>query len=99
MPEAPLHVHHQCDEAWYVLEGELKVRMGDEIVAVPAGRMAYVKRGTPHTFWNEGPSRARYLLIMTPLTKRLIDAIHQSEDRSSQAMKALFAAHSATLLV
>ena len=27
---APLHVHHADDEAWYVLEGVLRFRLGDE---------------------------------------------------------------------
>lgn len=27
---APLHFHHHDDEAWYVLEGTLGVRVGDE---------------------------------------------------------------------
>ena len=34
---APWHVHHKDDEAWYVLEGELRVRVGAEEVAVKAG--------------------------------------------------------------
>jgi len=39
---APWHVHHKDDEAWYVLEGELRVRMGAEEVAVKAGASAFV---------------------------------------------------------
>lgn len=27
---APLHVHHADDEAWYVLEGVLRFRIGDD---------------------------------------------------------------------
>jgi mannose-6-phosphate isomerase-like protein (cupin superfamily) len=27
---APLHVHHGDDEAWYVLEGVLRFRLGDK---------------------------------------------------------------------
>jgi mannose-6-phosphate isomerase-like protein (cupin superfamily) len=34
---APLHVHHGDDEGWYVLEGELGFRLGDEeVVATEA---------------------------------------------------------------
>jgi mannose-6-phosphate isomerase-like protein (cupin superfamily) len=28
-PVAPLHVHHEDDEAWYVLEGALGFRLAD----------------------------------------------------------------------
>jgi mannose-6-phosphate isomerase-like protein (cupin superfamily) len=34
---APLHIHHDDDEAWYVLEGILSLRVGDHDVDVPAG--------------------------------------------------------------
>src|SRR4051812_19098320 len=37
----PLHVHRKEDEAFYVLEGELKVWVGDTEVVVPAGRAAF----------------------------------------------------------
>jgi mannose-6-phosphate isomerase-like protein (cupin superfamily) len=34
---ATLHVHHEDDEAWYVLEGELRFRFGDRSEVAPAG--------------------------------------------------------------
>ena len=43
---APLHVHHEDDEAWYVLDGALMVRVGDQDVEVPAGGAVLVPRGT-----------------------------------------------------
>ena len=54
---APLHVHHDDDEAWYVLDGALRVRLGDDDVEVTAGGAVLVPRGTPHTYWNPRPSR------------------------------------------
>jgi len=54
---APLHVHHEDDEAWYVLAGALVVRSGDIDIEVPAGGAAIVPRGTPHTYWNPRPGR------------------------------------------
>jgi len=98
MPVAPLHSHRECDEAWYVLEGTLVVQVGDEPVTVGAGSCAYVPRGTPHTYWNPEPNPARYLLIMTAKTARLIEAIHSAEDRSFASIQAIFEAHDAELL-
>jgi Cupin domain len=43
---APLHVHHADDEAWYVIEGALRVRLEDDDVDVPAGGGVLVPRGT-----------------------------------------------------
>src|ERR1700719_1591144 len=62
---APRHVHYSDDEAWYVLEGALCVEIGSEVMEVPAGSAAFVRRGTPHTYWNPLASQTRYLLVMT----------------------------------
>src|SRR6266850_1224503 len=57
---APLHVHHQDDEAWYVLEGQLCVRRRQEVVEARAGSAVFVPRGTAHTYWNPAPVTVRY---------------------------------------
>ncbi len=99
MPIAPLHLHRECDEAWIVLEGTLVVQNGDEELTVPTGAAAYVRRGTPHTFWNPSPEPCRYLLVMTAKTRALIHAIHSTEDRSLSAMRAMFESFGAELLI
>ena len=43
---APRHIHHSDDEAWYVLEGKLRVEMGDGEVELPAGAVVMVPRGS-----------------------------------------------------
>src|SRR5205814_3331084 len=87
---APLHLHHHDDEAWYVLEGSLYVKVGDDTVEARAGAAVLVPRGTPHTYWNPDPVPVRYLLVMTPTIHQLIQAIHATSDRSPDAMGALF---------
>ena len=62
---APLHLHRQDDEAWYVLEGALRLQVAKQEVEARAGSAVFVPRGTPHTFWNPGPDPVRYLLVMT----------------------------------
>jgi mannose-6-phosphate isomerase-like protein (cupin superfamily) len=92
---APLHLHHNDDEAWYVLEGTLCVRVGTEIVEARAGSGVLVTRGTPHTYWNPGPGLVRYLLVMTPNIFSLIQDIHAMTDRTP----AVFRKHDSELLV
>src|SRR6266496_6226092 len=87
---APLHLHRNDDEAWYVLEGDLCVKVGDEDVEVRAGAGVLVPRGTPHTYWNPGPERVRYLLIMTSRIYQLIQDIHATKERTPSTMQALF---------
>jgi mannose-6-phosphate isomerase-like protein (cupin superfamily) len=76
---APLHIHHSDDEAWYVLEGALRFRLGDDEVEAEAGCAVMAPRGTVHTFWNPRPEPARYLLVMTPRISSLIEALHAPE--------------------
>lgn len=95
---APLHVHHDDDEAWYVLEGTLRFRLGQEEVEAQAGAAVLAERGTPHTYWNPGPDPARYLLAMTPRIMALIDALHAPDNRDAGAVEALFREHRSTYL-
>ena len=83
-PIAALHVHRSDDEAWYVLEGTLGFQVGDEQREVVAGGSLLVSRGTPHSYWNPGPGRARYLLVMTPRLHGLIETLHAG-DRTDYA--------------
>jgi mannose-6-phosphate isomerase-like protein (cupin superfamily) len=95
---APLHLHRNDDEAWYVLEGMLCVRRGDEVVEARVGSAVLVPRGTPHTYWNPGPGLLRYLLVMTPNVYSLIQDIHQLAERSPAALRAVFEKHDSELL-
>ena len=95
---APRHVHRSDDEAWYVLEGVLRVQRGDEVVEVCAGSAVMVDRGTPHTYWNPSSQPARYLLTMTSNIFQLIEGIHALKDRSPSALRALFEKHDSELL-
>ena len=95
---APLHVHHSDDEAWYVLEGRLRVQVGAQEVEAPAGAGVLVPRGTPHTYWNPDPGPVRYLLLMTPRIYQLIEALHALHDRSPAALRAVFRHYDSDLL-
>lgn len=88
---APLHLHRHDDEAWYVLEGVLRVRVGESEVEARAGSAVFVPRGTPHTYWNPGQEPARYLLVMASRIYGLIQEIHALTDRSPAALNAVFA--------
>jgi mannose-6-phosphate isomerase-like protein (cupin superfamily) len=95
---APLHVHHDDDEAWYVLDGLLCVRLGDKEFEVPTGGALIARRGTPHTYWNPRPDPARYLLVMTPRIHALIDALHALIEPNERSVAATFADHASEYL-
>jgi mannose-6-phosphate isomerase-like protein (cupin superfamily) len=62
----PLHVHHDEDESFYVLEGELTMVCGDERFEAGPGSFVFLPRGIPHTFVVEGETPARMLTLLTP---------------------------------
>lgn len=62
---APLHVHHTEDEVFYVLEGELRIRVGDADFRIGAGQTALAAVGVPHTYRVESPDGARWLNVTT----------------------------------
>jgi len=95
---APLHLHRDDDEAWYVLEGTLRVRMGDKELEARSGSGVLVPRGTPHTYWNPGPEPLRYLLVMTANVYDLIQEIHKLRERTPAALQAVFRKHNSELL-
>jgi mannose-6-phosphate isomerase-like protein (cupin superfamily) len=65
---ADLHVHRRHSDLFYVLEGELTVRLGveDERVVVPAGSLARVPPLVVHGFRNASKSDLRYLNLHAP---------------------------------
>jgi quercetin dioxygenase-like cupin family protein len=68
LPEAsspPLHVHHREDEAFYVLEGQLTCRAGDQVLTATAGSFVWLPRDLPHTFRVDSPT-ARILSLCVP---------------------------------
>jgi quercetin dioxygenase-like cupin family protein len=62
---SPLHVHHREDEWFYVLDGELTLWVGGEVVNAPAGSFVYGPRDVPHTFL-VASDQARFLLVTEP---------------------------------
>ena len=44
----PLHLHPNCEELLYVLEGEADHKLGDEMFQIKAGDVIRIPRGVPH---------------------------------------------------
>ncbi len=65
---ADLHVHHHHTDLFYVLEGELTLRLGveGEAVRLPAGTAARVPPFVVHGFRNASGAEVRYLNLHAP---------------------------------
>jgi quercetin dioxygenase-like cupin family protein len=62
----PPHVHERLHDMFYVLEGKLTMRLGDETHELPEGSFACVPPGVVHTFSNPGSTQVRFLNFNTP---------------------------------
>jgi quercetin dioxygenase-like cupin family protein len=59
---SPLHVHHNEDEWFYVLAGELTIWVDGHTIVAPAGAFVFGPRDVPHTFIVSS-DEARFLLV------------------------------------
>ncbi|MBA2516603.1 MAG: cupin domain-containing protein, partial [Solirubrobacterales bacterium] len=62
----PVHIHAKQDEAWWVVEGSVRFRLGDDLATAPAGTFVFVPRGSAHAFRNDDATPARLLVLFTP---------------------------------
>jgi mannose-6-phosphate isomerase-like protein (cupin superfamily) len=58
---APLHYHRELTESFYVISGELWMRVGDRELTAGTGSYFLVPPGTPHSFANRSKAPARLL--------------------------------------
>jgi len=65
---ADLHVHRRHADLFYVLAGELTVRLAEGETVVPAGTLVYVPPLVVHGFRNAGDAELRYLNVHAPGT-------------------------------
>ena len=47
---APLHVHHDVDEIFILLQGAMEVRLGEETLVVEVDHTVAIPAGVPHAF-------------------------------------------------
>jgi uncharacterized cupin superfamily protein len=69
------HVHDEYEEVFYVLEGEVEYRLGDEWTTATAGTTITVPPGTIHCFRNSSSEPARHLVVHSLAAIELIEAI------------------------
>ena len=66
--EPPVHTHATEDEFFYVLDGEVAFRCGDDRFEVSGGGCAMLPRGLPHGYRIVSPGDVRLLVVTAPAT-------------------------------
>ena len=62
----PRHIHHGCDELFYVLEGEFLFLVGERQVSAPPGTFVFIPRGTVHAAKGIGTEPCKVLAAYIP---------------------------------
>ncbi len=62
----PRHIHHDADESFVILTGEIGFWLDGKTQVCGPGTSFFIPRGTPHTFLVLGDAPSRHLVIMTP---------------------------------
>ena len=62
----PLHIHRTSDEVIHLIEGQLTVKLGDEVKTIGPGTWIFIPRGTTHGWRNTGTVAARASYTFTP---------------------------------
>lgn len=62
----PLHLHHEQDEWWYVLDGEFLFEVDGEKIHAGPGFTVFAPRGSRHTFQNVGSKPGRTIVTVVP---------------------------------
>jgi quercetin dioxygenase-like cupin family protein len=61
-----LHVHRREDESFWVLEGRVRFRCGEQDILAGPGSFVFLPRDVPHTFVVQGDEDAHMLTLLTP---------------------------------
>lgn len=61
-----LHIHDDCDEWFFIMDGEFKFQVGEETFRLKAGDSLFGPMGVPHAFVKTSDGPARLMLMHQP---------------------------------
>ena len=73
----PAHSHIGNDEAYFVLDGIVEFRVGDDVFEGSTGTFVLVPAGEPHTFGNTSDAAARLLVFHAPALDGYFEDLEQ----------------------
>ena len=95
-----LHLHHEMEEAFYVLEGTIEYTRGDQAALATTGSMVRVPPGVAHKFRNPGAAQARHLALIIPgmAGLRVMEEVAQVDFSDARAVAEVLRRHNSELL-
>jgi quercetin dioxygenase-like cupin family protein len=96
--DIPAHVHDREHETLYLLEGTVRVRVGDDEFTAGVGDFVFMPRGLPHSLSALGDPPPRLLTVSSPsgfehFMEDLMEVLAAGHDRSSPEVAAVREKH------
>jgi quercetin 2,3-dioxygenase len=84
-----LHIHKDCDEWFFVRDGEFKFQVGEKILRLKAGDSLIVPREMPHAFVKTTEGDARLIIMHQPAVamEEFFRLASQQSDQSRENLK------------
>jgi mannose-6-phosphate isomerase-like protein (cupin superfamily) len=80
--ETPRHTHRVESEGFFVLKGELNVRIGDRTVPLGPGQFVLAEPGIPHSLVVTSGDPARWLVVTNGHFDQFVTAVAADQDRN-----------------
>ena len=79
----PMHIHHEADEAFFVLEGEALFEFPDRSMVTGPGGFVFIPMGQPHRFDHGRPDQGK-LRVLTLFSPAGFEPGSEATRKSSQ---------------
>ena len=76
------HIHPQ-DQLYYVIDGEVTLKLGNEVRTASTGSAVFIPAGVPHHNWNDGDTPEMHLEVLAPGNVGLQPGIQFTESAES----------------
>lgn len=96
----PLHPHTDCDEWFFVREGDFKFQVGSDIMRLTPGDSLLVPQNVPHAFVKTSEGVARLVVMHQPAAtmEDYFRSVIQQADQTVEGRRALALKHGMQLL-
>jgi mannose-6-phosphate isomerase-like protein (cupin superfamily) len=76
----PYHLHNEVENVYYILEGEVVIRIDGVDHQVAPGQVVFIPPGIPHSATNVGGTDARLLELYAPVDVDFIEVKEEGEN-------------------
>ena len=89
-----MHLHSRADETAYILEGQFRWKLGDELSVKGPGSFVFIPRGLAHTWQIIGEQPGKMLITFSPaVIEGFFDRLSSLTEFDPDAFRSVGAEH------